>query len=224
MPGPRPRRAARASYYEPRLGAYAVPFLGADASVLRRTAGALAAASEPAYHAAVWLTLPSRRALYTYLLFGSVFLFLARRPWGRTLLLRFPRLFTAGCFSHAGPTERQLAETSFAITFFASGDAAQPPAPGDARRPHGAALAARVSGPESGYVATPTLAVAAAETLLAERGALGTGPGCATPAALFRGRASWSACARATSRSRRCSRCTRCESQQQGVLTVDLSC
>jgi hypothetical protein len=153
-PAPAPRGA--------RLGAYAVPFLAADTSVVRRTAGALAAAGEPAYHAAARRTLPSRRALYTYLLFGSALLFLARRPWSRASPLRLPRLFNAGRLSHEGPPERQLAETSLSVTFSASGcargeGAAPPPAPGDAR------------------------------ALPSARGALGAGPGCAPPAALFRG-------------------------------------
>jgi hypothetical protein len=47
VPGPRPARAA-GPRWEPRVGAYAVPFAGSDASVVRRTAAAMAAAGRPA--------------------------------------------------------------------------------------------------------------------------------------------------------------------------------
>lgn len=36
----------------------------------------------------------------SFLLFGGVFSFLAQRPWGRRLLLAYPRLFSNGMFSH----------------------------------------------------------------------------------------------------------------------------
>ncbi len=51
---------------------------------------------------------------------GGVFGFLARFGWGRRLLLAFPRLFSFGFFSHAGPTRKQMQATSFAMTFFGS--------------------------------------------------------------------------------------------------------
>ena len=40
---------------------------------------------------------------------------LAKFSLGRRLLLAFPRLFTFGLFSHAGPSEEQMAATSFAM-------------------------------------------------------------------------------------------------------------
>lgn len=53
--------------------------------------------------------------------FGSMFQFLAGKPWGRSLLLQYPRLFTYGMFSHEGPSERQLSEASFQFTNIAKG-------------------------------------------------------------------------------------------------------
>lgn len=46
---------------------------------------------------------------------------LSRRPWGRKLLLKYPAFFSLGMFTHAGPTEQQMATTSFSMTFFARG-------------------------------------------------------------------------------------------------------
>ena len=111
IPGPKPKRQTGAAF-EPRVDAWTLPFMGSDASVVRRTTAALAAEGKP-YHSNVYLTLPSRRALFLFTLFGGVFAFLAGRGWGRRLLLAYPRFFTAGMFSHEGPNEQQLAETTF---------------------------------------------------------------------------------------------------------------
>ena len=49
--------------------------------------------------------LPARRplrALRRFLLFGGAMQWLAQRPWGRRLLLAFPRLFSFGLFRWGG--------------------------------------------------------------------------------------------------------------------------
>lgn len=63
IPGPKPKRQARGAY-EPRVAAWTLPFMGSDASVVRRTTAALAAAGKQAYHCSVSLTLPSRFSLF----------------------------------------------------------------------------------------------------------------------------------------------------------------
>lgn len=115
--------------------------------------------------------------------FGAVFTFLARRPLGRRLLLAHPRLFSCGVFTRKGPSEAQMAETSFVMAHFASGYArGAPPAPS---APPDARVATRVEGPEPGYVACAIFVVAAAATLLEERERLGVPPGVHTPAWLL---------------------------------------
>lgn len=73
---------------------------------------------------------------------------------GKAALLKFPRLFTFGFFSHAGPTEEQMAHTRFQIDFFARGykrfDSEQPPAP--LQKPD-MLVHTRVAGPEPGLSA-----------------------------------------------------------------------
>ena len=44
--------------------------------------------------------------------------FLAARQWGRSLLLRFPKLFTRGLFSHEGPSQEQARQTALLTTIF----------------------------------------------------------------------------------------------------------
>lgn len=132
------RRLARHGglFFDARTGAYAFPFLGADASIVRRTqrtgvaTGALAARPDPAagvaaavpLQYAAYVTLPSKWVAALFLAYGSVFQLLARFSLGRRLLLAFPRLFTHGLFSHEGPTRAQIAGARFAMTFFVQGE------------------------------------------------------------------------------------------------------
>ena len=58
---------------------------------------------------------------FLLVLFGSIFQFLANRQWGRSLLLKHPKVFASGIFSHDGPTQQQLKETSFSITMYGEG-------------------------------------------------------------------------------------------------------
>jgi hypothetical protein len=134
------RRLARHDglFFDARTGAYAFPFLGADASIVRRTqrtgvaTGALAARPEPSagvtaalpLQYAAYVTLPSAWVAALFLAYGTAFTLLARFSLGRRLLLAFPRLFTHGLFSHEGPTRAQIAGARFAMTFFVQGEQA----------------------------------------------------------------------------------------------------
>lgn len=90
---------------------------GADASVVRRT---MRSQDRPA-HVSVVFTLPSRTSLALWQGFGAAFAWLAQRDWGRDLLLRYPRLFSYGLFTHEGPSEEQMAGTSFSFTSVGKG-------------------------------------------------------------------------------------------------------
>jgi hypothetical protein len=157
---PAPRRSGL-FWYSPAVSRYCVPFMGADAAILRRTqrllVGSGAAVANPSDAQAqvargelpllplqfsMYATVPSRWALALMMLYGGVFSLLAGFSWGRKLLLRFPGLFSHGVFSHAGPTPEQLAQTSFSLTLVTRGySAAALPAILDASR--GAATEAR---------------------------------------------------------------------------------
>lgn len=147
VPGPKPPRQAGAAW-DPRFGAWTFPFMGADASVIRRSMAALVKAGEPAANVSVVFTLPSKYYMTLWQVderwrgwaviritsalrgglaglpdnaflksgsaghrcawslqplpawparypqgFGAAFAYLAGRPWGRSLLLKYPRLF-----------------------------------------------------------------------------------------------------------------------------------
>ena len=91
---------------------------------------------------------------------------LARRAWGRALLLRHPGLFSLGLFSDAGPTDAFLRKSSFCAVFLSQGwskagldgtaGAAGAAGAGCAGGAGGFDRFVRtsVSGPEPGYIGT----------------------------------------------------------------------
>jgi len=134
-------------------------------------------------HYEAYFTVSSSWNLFLTIIFGALLSMLA--PWrlGRRLLLAFPGLFSAGIFSHAGPSETQLGETSFAMTFFVKGFLNSkdnfPQSIVEAK--------VQVRGPEPGYVATPRIILCAALTLLEEKVGTSIEAGVLTPATAFRG-------------------------------------
>lgn len=185
-------------HWAPLARAWALPFMGSDASVVRRTQRTLVAAGAAGPGTQ---TLPVQYAAYVQFAsffwmaltaaLGALVTFLSARAWGRSLVLAHPGFFSAGAFSHAGPSAAQLAGTSFDITFHARGrhgPAAAAAAAGErARDDDDARCVVRVSGPEPGYVATPLLLLAAAFELLERAEKVPAAGGVLTPAAAFRG-------------------------------------
>ena len=182
VPGPAPLKHGRLPTYDSRLGKWIVPFVGSDASVMRRTALSLQHRGKPAYRVAVYLTLPSVMAAVEYSIFGAVFAFMAQYQWGRSLLLKYPRVFSLGIFSHEGPSDEQIAQTSFEVLHICKGYSQRSAI--EDRQPD-QTIKVKVAGPEPGYAACPIFAAAATITLLKERNKLKLKPGVHTPAILF---------------------------------------
>jgi len=189
-PGPHWSRLARA---------WALPFIGADASVVRRTQEHLVAAGAAGPYATqlpiqfgAYVAIQSAAWLAVATLLGSALAFLCRFPLGRALVLAYPRAFSAGVFSHAGPSAAQLAQTSFSMTFHVRGRAgsAAEVASEQGCPPSNARAVVRVVGPEPGYVATPRIVLACAFELAESAVRVPARGGVLTPAAAFRGPAS----------------------------------
>lgn len=53
--------------------------------------------------------------------FGAVFGLLAKFKFGQQLLLKYPKFFSLGFFSHEGPSEETMKNTKFSITFYGQG-------------------------------------------------------------------------------------------------------
>lgn len=53
--------------------------------------------------------------------FGMIFGLLAKFKFGQQLLLKYPKIFSCGFFSHEGPSEETMKNTKFSITFYGQG-------------------------------------------------------------------------------------------------------
>ncbi|KAF9351061.1 hypothetical protein BGX34_000839 [Mortierella sp. NVP85] len=177
-----------------KVAAYTIPFFFADPSVVRLSQQMvlqdkdLQAVASPPVQFSAYICIPSFKTLAMAIFASSVFGFLAKFKWGQKLLLKHPRFFTLGVFSHQGPTNQQLAETSFSETFFAEGFSKelrdQHPDPEALRQVKpDVSIVTSVSGPEPGYVATPKIVVQACYTLLLEKDKVPSGV--LTPAVAF---------------------------------------
>lgn len=185
---------------------YALPFPGADASVVRRTASHAAQVKGQipvAFNA--FMTLPSFHSLALMLFYGTIFSVFSRFHFGRSLLLRFPAFFSAGIFSHTGPSRDEIAAARFKYKFIAIGHTAEETAivlASPRRKGVTAAAAAvpaattcknlppatvrgvvEISGPEPGYDATSTIVAAITVTILKHRSTLPSGVH--TPGTIF---------------------------------------
>ena len=103
------------------MSKYSIFAAGSDASVVRRTQARLQAQHKPTVHYSAYFTVPTRFIFLLFAFFGKLLETLAQFSWGRTLLLRFPRVFSYGLFSRDGPTERQMAQTRFEMRFIGHG-------------------------------------------------------------------------------------------------------
>jgi short subunit dehydrogenase-like uncharacterized protein len=173
---------------------FALPFIGADASVVRRTQRSLIAAgvAGPAAEQlpvqfSAYVTFKSAAWLAAASLMGGLMSWLCKFTTGRALVLAAPQLFSLGTFSHKGPSEAQMASTQFSMSFFAQGRTGIPAEVAAAKQPSNSRAVVRVSGPEPGYVATPRIVLAAAFELLEAASRVPARGGVLTPAAAFRG-------------------------------------
>ncbi|KAG0302626.1 hypothetical protein BGZ97_002258 [Linnemannia gamsii] len=177
-----------------KVAAYTIPFFFADPSVIRLSQQMvlqdkdLQSSQSPPVQFSAYICIPTFKVLAMAIFASTAFGLLAKYESGRRFLLKHPRLFTLGTFSHEGPTNQQLAETSFSETFYAQGYSKElrdmHPNPEELRRVQpDVSLVTSVSGPEPGYVATPKMVVQAAYTLLREKDKVPNGV--LTPAVAF---------------------------------------
>ncbi|KAF6173534.1 hypothetical protein GIB67_042664 [Kingdonia uniflora] len=93
---------------------------------------------------------------------------LGQFPFGRSLLLKFPSVFTLGWFRKKGPTEEEVSSASFKMWFVGHGFSDGSLATQGNRKPD-TEIITRVMGPEIGYLATPIILLQCALILLSER-------------------------------------------------------
>ncbi|KAJ6664701.1 hypothetical protein lerEdw1_006274 [Lerista edwardsae] len=172
-----------AVFYSNELGQYSIPFMGSDASVVRRTQRYLHSQfNETPVQYAAYTTVGGIGSVIKLMFAGLLFLMLVKFDFGRKLLLKYPEFFSGGHFTKEGPTEKQMEGSSFEMTFFGEGySTGQDPQQG---KPN-VKICTQVKGPEAGYVATPIAMVQAAVTLLKEKSSLPKQGGVYSPGAAF---------------------------------------
>ncbi|KAI1897848.1 hypothetical protein AGOR_G00087490 [Albula goreensis] len=172
-----------ALFFSKEIDQYAVPFMGADPSVVKRTQRYLHEEHQesPVQYGA-YAGVGGIASVVKLLFAGMLFWFMVKFSFGRNLLIKFPELFSFGVFSKEGPTKKQMEDSSFCFTFFGEGyTEGQDPMQG---KPN-AKIRTQVKGAEAGYVATPIAMVQAAITLLNEPKSLPKTGGVYSPGAAF---------------------------------------
>uniref|UniRef100_A0A8D2J1F7 Saccharopine dehydrogenase-like oxidoreductase n=1 Tax=Varanus komodoensis TaxID=61221 RepID=A0A8D2J1F7_VARKO len=159
-----------AVFYSNELKQYSIPFMGSDASVVKRTQHYLHThLQETPVQYAAYTTVGGIGSVIKLMFAGLLFLMLVKFSFGRKLLIKYPEFFSGGYFTKEGPTEKQMEGSSFEMTFFGEGYiTGQDPEQG---KPD-VKICTQVRGPEAGYVATPIAMVQAAVALLKDKSSL----------------------------------------------------
>lgn len=159
--------------YDDRVKQFIIPFMGADASVVRSTARSRSLVDIehiknnsflwPQYNPYVCIG-DSIYNVANVSIFGGMFSLLSSFEYGRSILLAHPDIFSAGMFTHKGPSQKQLDTTSFIMQFIANGYKENK----ETGMLNDITITTSVEGPEPGYVATPIIFIEVALTLLDE--------------------------------------------------------
>ncbi|XP_073783520.1 saccharopine dehydrogenase a, tandem duplicate 2 isoform X1 [Danio rerio] len=170
-------------FYSSEVQQYAIPFMGTDPSVVKRTQRYLhEELNETPVQYGAYAGIGGISNVFKFLIGGFMFCLLALCSCGRKLLIKYPGFFSFGLFSTEGPTKKQIEDASF--HFICLGDGyteGQDPSKG---KPNGK-IRTEVKGPEIGYVTTPITMVQAAITMLNEPDSLPQTGGVYTPGATF---------------------------------------
>ncbi|KAL2082559.1 hypothetical protein ACEWY4_022377 [Coilia grayii] len=170
-------------FYCKGIGQYAVPFMGSDPSVVRRTQRHLYEEhQQPPVQYCAYAGVGGLCSALKLLFSGLFFWLLVKCSLGRRLLITFPEFFSWGMFTKAGPTQKQMEGTSFCMTLYGEGyTKGHDPSQGKPNM----RITTEIRGPEPGYVATPIIMVQAAMTFLNEPHSLPERGGVFTPGAAF---------------------------------------
>lgn len=187
-----PLKLSKGPRWEPRQAAWAIPASVADVPIVKLgqqmvenhidtyKAGYRCGSYKPRQLAPVYFAGYFCFASYLSVLYFSYLGFIlslgARFQWFRNWMISHPDMASLGIFKSNGPSQKQLNESSFAMTFIGRGTTQQ-----------GSNLEIRttVKGPEMGYVATPILVAGCASMLLDREVRKYVPHGVLTPAAAF---------------------------------------
>ncbi|XP_049914671.1 saccharopine dehydrogenase b [Epinephelus moara] len=170
-------------FFSKEIEQYAIPFMGSDPSVVKRTQRFLHEEEHrsPVQYSA-YVGIGGLFSVVKLLCGGLIFWFMVKFSLGRKILTMFPSLFSFGLFTKSGPTMKQIEDTCFSLTFFGEGYLeGTDPTQGQPN----SKICTQVIGAEPGYVATVSAMVQAAVTLLNELHSLPRRGGVYTPGSAF---------------------------------------
>jgi len=188
LPSFKPHLKPRPSVHKSDLvNAWSLPFLGSDRSVILRSQRYLYEQKKiRPVQAQAYVGFSSFFTIVLMVLFGGMFTFLVKFEFGRKLLLKHPRLFSGGMFSHEGPSEEKIKKTKFSMTFRGEGWSEKLSGANDEyTTPPNKTIVGRVSGINPGYGVTCYAVTLAAIVILTETGKLPDRGGVYPPGAAF---------------------------------------
>ncbi|KAF6731093.1 Saccharopine dehydrogenase-like oxidoreductase [Oryzias melastigma] len=172
-----------ALFYSNEIQQYAIPFMGSDPSVVKRSQRFLVEEHKatPVQYGA-YAGVGGLGNTIKLMFAGMMFLLLVKFSFGRNLLIKYPEFFSFGAFTKAGPTRKQMEGSSFQMAFHGVGYTEEQDPSQDKPTTK---IRTLVQGPEAGYVATPIAMVQSALTILNEPAALPKKGGVYSPGAAF---------------------------------------
>lgn len=150
---------------------WCLPFMGSDRSVVMRSQRYFYETEEKRpVQMRAYFTTPTLIHSFIVMLVGVVFGFMTKFCLGRSLLLRFPKLFSLGFASHVGPTENAMEGTKFSMWIQGRGWEEKLASPTDQYKDApNKKMAVCVSGTNPGYGATCVALLLSATTILKEQ-------------------------------------------------------
>ncbi|NWX16668.1 SCPDL oxidoreductase, partial [Aegotheles bennettii] len=170
-------------FYNQESKQYCIPLMGSDVSVVKRSQRYLYTELKqtPVQYSA-YVNIGGLGSVIKTLIAAMIFFLLVKFSFGRKLLIKYPTFFSCGHITKQGPTQKQMDETSFTMTFFGEGySEGQDPQNG---KPN-VKICTEVKGPEPGYIATPIAMVQSAVALLEDAACLPKLGGVYPPGAAF---------------------------------------
>ncbi|KAK5649846.1 hypothetical protein RI129_000875 [Pyrocoelia pectoralis] len=164
-----------------------VPFLGADRSVIMRSQRYLYEKNKKRpIQVQLYFGFESIFSIILLRVYERIFSFLLKYNFGRKLLLKYPKLFSCGIFSHNGPTSATLESMKYLLTFIGEGWAGSiVPQQDSSDNPPTSNITVRLTGSDPFYGLTSTTVTLAAMVILEESKKLPESGGVYTPAAAF---------------------------------------
>ncbi|XP_031631125.1 saccharopine dehydrogenase-like oxidoreductase [Contarinia nasturtii] len=171
------------------VNAWCLPFMGSDRPVVLRSQRFFYEQEKKRpIQMQAYVQFKSLLTVLLVSLMGVVFGLLTKCSFGRQLLLKYPKFFSLGFISHEGPTEEQMKNTKFSITFYGQGwpkeDALAESTDQHTTMPS-KKIVTRVTGTNPGYGATCVALLLSAITILNEKEKLPLTGGVLTPGACF---------------------------------------